>query len=117
MACFIFVHGVSHGGWCWEKIVFLLEVAGHVVSVPDLPVCGKDQTLSVDVMFAGNVATIQRLVECRPDPVILIGHSLGGVTITQVVEAMPEWIRVFVYLTVFLSVDGECGCDVMGCVC
>ncbi len=37
MSTFVLVHGAWHGGWCWEKVVPLLEKAGHEVVVVDLP--------------------------------------------------------------------------------
>jgi pimeloyl-ACP methyl ester carboxylesterase len=114
MARLILVHGASHGGWCWEKIVPLLEADGHEVLAPDLPACGKDQTPPIDVTLAGNTTAILRLVERRQEPVILVGHSLGGVTITQAAEASPDRIGALVYLTAIAPLDGECARDVTG---
>ena len=37
MATFILVHGAMHGGWCWERLVPLLEAQGHVAHAIDLP--------------------------------------------------------------------------------
>jgi hypothetical protein len=28
MANFILIHGAMHGGWCWERVVPLLEQQG-----------------------------------------------------------------------------------------
>jgi pimeloyl-ACP methyl ester carboxylesterase len=37
MSTFVFVHGAWHGSWCWAKIVFRLQRAGHNAIVVDLP--------------------------------------------------------------------------------
>jgi pimeloyl-ACP methyl ester carboxylesterase len=37
-----------------------------------------------------------------PTPVVLVGHSLGGLTVSAVAEAMPERLSAVVYLTAFL---------------
>ncbi len=42
MSTYVLIHGAWHGGWCWNKVVPLLEQAGHKVIAPDLPSHGKD---------------------------------------------------------------------------
>jgi hypothetical protein len=37
MSTYGLVHGAFHGCWCWEKVVPLLEQAGHQVEALDLP--------------------------------------------------------------------------------
>ena len=44
MSTFVLVHGGFVGGWCWEKVVRLLEEAGHRVEAADLPGSGADDT-------------------------------------------------------------------------
>ena len=34
---FVFVHGMSHGAWCWELVQGRLETAGHRTLAVDLP--------------------------------------------------------------------------------
>ncbi len=36
MATFVLVHGAWHGGWCWQKVIPLLEEAGYEVYTPTL---------------------------------------------------------------------------------
>jgi hypothetical protein len=33
---FVLIHGASHGGWCWRKVVDILEKRGHKVYAPSL---------------------------------------------------------------------------------
>ena len=37
MATFALVHGAWHGAWCWERLIPLLQQAGHSVVAPELP--------------------------------------------------------------------------------
>ncbi|MDA0770454.1 MAG: alpha/beta hydrolase, partial [Chloroflexi bacterium] len=37
MSTYVLIHGAYHGGWCWDKVVPLLEAAGHKAVAPDLP--------------------------------------------------------------------------------
>lgn len=107
MATFILIHGAWHGGWCWERLAPLLLDAGHHVVTPDLPGMGNDQhTLGSDPLreWADHVAT---LVERAEAPVILVGHSRGGVVISEVAERVPDRIHHLVYLTAFLLEPGE----------
>ncbi len=34
---YVLVHGVWHGGWCWERVARELASRGHDVAAPDLP--------------------------------------------------------------------------------
>jgi len=44
ISTYVLIHGAWHGSWCWEKVIHLLEKAGHKVIAPDLPGHGKDKT-------------------------------------------------------------------------
>ena len=45
----VLVHGAWHGAWCWERVVPLLEAAGHRAVVVDLPsVSSRDAGLRDD---------------------------------------------------------------------
>jgi pimeloyl-ACP methyl ester carboxylesterase len=38
---FVFVHGMSHGAWCWDPLVKRLEGRGHRTLAVDLPGHGR----------------------------------------------------------------------------
>jgi pimeloyl-ACP methyl ester carboxylesterase len=111
MATFLLVHGACAGGWCWEKVVPLLEAKGHKVCAPDLPGLGDDQTPPAVVTLADNVEKLARLLDKMDDQVILVGHSLGGVTISQLAEARRRKLKALVYLCALLPTSGKCGRD------
>ncbi len=107
MSAYVFVHGAWHGGWCWDKVVPLLEGAGHKAIAVDLPGHGGDETPIAQATFEAYCNKARELVEAQPEPVILVGHSMGGRVVTQVAELCPDKIRTLVYLAAILLRNGE----------
>jgi pimeloyl-ACP methyl ester carboxylesterase len=107
LATFILVHGACHGGWCWEKVQPILESHGHKVCAPDLPGMGKDHTPPANVTLADNVEKISRLLDKMEEPVVLVGHALGGVTISQTAEARRRRIKALVYVCGLMPPSGK----------
>ncbi len=102
MATFLLVPGAWHGAWCWARLTPLLEAAGHQVITPDL----------ADIPPGANplplwAKQIAALAEAAPEPVILLGHSRGGLVISEAAELVPDKIRKLVYLSGFLLPAGE----------
>lgn len=107
MSTCILVHGAYHGGWCYEKVVPLLAAAGHTTIAVDLPGHGNNRVPIEEVTLDAYVDHVCNVVAAQAEPVILVGHSLGGMTITQVAERMPDNIAWVVYLTAMLPGDAE----------
>jgi pimeloyl-ACP methyl ester carboxylesterase len=107
MSTFVLVHGAWHGAWCWKKVVPLLEEAGHRVMVPDLPGHGEDATPIQELSMQGYVDRVVNAIDEQPEPVILVGHSMGGIVASLAAEARPDRLRRLVYLTGFLLEDGK----------
>ena len=76
---FSLVHGAWHGGWAWDLLRAELEARGHVVASPDLP---------CDDVAAGAVE-YARLV---PPAEVVVGHSLGGLTIPLVAARLRVFL-------------------------
>lgn len=89
MATLGLIHGAWHGAWCWERLAPLLMARGHAVRTPDLPIEDPDATMTdwVDVILAS--------LGGAPDPVILVGHSLGGVLLPLVAARRPVARQVY----------------------
>lgn len=82
MVTFGLVHGSQHGGWCWERLTSELERRGHRVVAPDLP-C-DDPRVGVN-----GYATVMIDALDGFDDVVLVGHSLGSLTIPVVASRRP----------------------------
>jgi pimeloyl-ACP methyl ester carboxylesterase len=107
VATYVLIHGSQHGSWCWDKVAPLLREKGHLVAAPDLPGHGKDKTPIQLVTLQSCVDKVCSIIGACSEPVILVGHSLGGIVISQVAEQIPDKIRTLVYLTADLLRDGE----------
>ena len=107
MSTFVLIHGGCHGAWCWYKVVAALEKQGHTGIAPDLPSHGRDKTPVSAVTFQSYVDTVCDILDAQGEPVVLVGHSMGGGIITQVAEYQPDKIKTLVYLTALLPANGE----------
>jgi pimeloyl-ACP methyl ester carboxylesterase len=107
MASFIIVHGSWHGGWCFELVKGVLEAAGHEVVAPDLPGMGGDESTLRAVTLQGWADFVAGLCRSATQrPVILAGHSRGGLVISQAAETAPEAIDHLVYICAMMLPDG-----------
>jgi len=107
MSTLVLIHGAWHGAWCWYKVIPLLERAGHSVIAPDLPGLGKHTTPLHLVSLESWVDSISEIVTAQAEPVVLVGHSRGGIILSCVAERHPGHISQLVYVTAALVQDGE----------
>jgi pimeloyl-ACP methyl ester carboxylesterase len=107
MTAFVLVHGAFHGAWCWYKLAALLEARGHSVTATDLPGHGRNRVSATPPTLQGYVDHVAALLRAAPEPVVLVGHSMGGAVITGAAEAAPEKISKLVYLTASLGPSGS----------
>ncbi len=113
MSTFVLVHGGWHGAWCWIKMVPLLEGHGHQVIAPDLPGHGADPTPLSAKPYENYVPKICALLDDLGDLAILVGHSSGGMLITEACRRSSEHIKGLVYLSAFLLASSKTPREVM----
>ncbi|HTZ08655.1 MAG TPA: alpha/beta hydrolase [Acidimicrobiales bacterium] len=77
----VLVHGAWHGAWCWEPVLGGLADAGVPVRVVELPGHGDDPGPLGDLH--GDAAAVRRVLDTVGGPVVLVGHSYGGVVVTE----------------------------------
>ena len=107
MATFVLVHGGGHGGWCWRPCATALRARGHEVYTPTLTGFGDRVHLSAPD-FETFVTDVVNVVEFEDlDRVVLVGHSMGGVVVPRVAEAIPGRVAAVVWLTAAVCNDGE----------
>ncbi len=107
MATFVLIHGSWHGGWCFDPVRDILTAAGHAVIAPDLPGMGGDEAALGAVTLEGWAQFTADLCRTAPQqPVILAGHSRGGLVISQAAELAPDVIGTLVYICAMMLPDG-----------
>jgi pimeloyl-ACP methyl ester carboxylesterase len=107
MATFVLISGAWHGAWCWDLVVPRLTAAGHKVVAPDLIGMGDDPTPPAHASLAAWGDQVAELIRAEAEPVILVGHSRGGLVISEAAERVPERITTLVYLAAFLIPSGR----------
>jgi len=107
---FFLVHGAWLGGWCWETLRKLLEAEGHTVITPDMPGHGEDRLPIEEQNLEKYARAVEALTGPLNGPVILVGHSFGGMITSQAACYIPDKIKKLVYITAFLPRDGQ-SCD------
>ena len=109
MANYILVHGGWHGAWCWDKVVPLLQAAGHHVYTPTLTGLGEQAALlTPEIGLDTHIQDVVNLIETEDlQQVILVGHSYSGMVITGVADSVPGRIAHLVYLDAVVPHDGQ----------
>jgi pimeloyl-ACP methyl ester carboxylesterase len=107
MARFVLVHGAFAGAWAWEGIAGELERRGHRAVAIDLPGSGADGAPVEEATLENYAARICETLGADPEPAILLGHSMGGVAVTQAAARCPESIALLVFVAAFMPRDGQ----------
>jgi pimeloyl-ACP methyl ester carboxylesterase len=101
----VFVHGGFHGGWCWDAVRGRLSVPTVAVDLPGRgarPAAGRHVRVAdcVDaVLEDADAAGFERFV--------LVGHSMGGMTITETANRAPDRVARLVYVAALVLAPGQ----------
>ena len=106
MKHFVLVHGLGFGAWTWYKMKPRLESAGHRVTTIDLAASGINVIRAIEdvgTFYEYTKPLLQLLASLPPnEKVILVGHSLGGMSLALAMDEFPSKISVGVFLTAFM---------------
>ncbi|KAL9418775.1 hypothetical protein AB3S75_036681 [Citrus x aurantiifolia] len=108
---FVLVHGISGGAWCWYKVRCLMENSGYKVSCINLKGSGIDPSDANSIhSFDDYNKPLMDFMSSLTDneKVILVGHSAGGLSITQASHKFGNKIRLAVYLAATMLKLGFC---------
>jgi pimeloyl-ACP methyl ester carboxylesterase len=105
---FILVHGAWHGAWCWAAVINQLRKLGDRAFALDLPGHGASNINRSQATLTGYVDTVAGFIEGQDvKDMVLVGHSLGGMTISGVVQKIPSRIKRVIYISAIVPRDGE----------
>ncbi len=112
----LLIHGAWQGGWVWDRLLPELARLGVAAHPVDLPGNGwgkhADAHATLDA-YADHV--IERIAGIGA-PVVVVGHSGGGITASQVAERVPERLAAVVYLAGMMLPDGVPYVDIVDTV-
>jgi pimeloyl-ACP methyl ester carboxylesterase len=81
----VFVHGMSHGAWCWkERFIPYFEAKGYTclaINLPGHEEMGSSKVISYSIN--DYVQALGSFVDKLDTPPILIGHSMGGMIVQR----------------------------------
>ena len=91
----VLVHGAFADGSSWSKVIPLLQAKGLKVTAVGLPLTS----------FADDVAATRRAIAAQDGPTVLVGHSYGGVVITE--AGNDPKVASLVYVAAFAPDAGQ----------
>ena len=128
---FVLIHGAWHDQHTWEAVLPQLQAHGYVAEALDLPGAGEHAArpasffrrpldpaafatepspnagVTQEERNAAVLAKIDEVAGRTRGKVVVVAHSLGGVSLTPVAEAHPEKMAAAVYLAGSLLATGE----------
>jgi pimeloyl-ACP methyl ester carboxylesterase len=96
----VLVHGAFADGSSWSKIIALLQANGYNVIAVQNPL----------ISLADDVATAKRAIAQMDGPVLLVGHSYGGMVITE--AGKDPKVTGLVYVAALVPEEGQNVADV-----
>jgi pimeloyl-ACP methyl ester carboxylesterase len=91
----VLVHGAFADGSGWKAVADILAADGYKVSILQEP----------ETSLADDIAAARRVIAAQNGPTILVGHSYGGVIITEV--GNDPKVQGLVYVAAFAPDAGE----------
>jgi pimeloyl-ACP methyl ester carboxylesterase len=99
----LLVHGAFHAASCWDRVLDACALIGQPGRAVDLP--GRGMRAGVRGGLAANVAALHEDIEAVGGPVVLCGHSMGGLALTA--GGDHPAVRHLVYLAALMPAPGE----------
>lgn len=94
----VLIHGAWQGSWSFDAWRPMLEAAGWRTHAVDLPGNGWGATAHECASLAHYTRHVIAALDTLDGPAVVLGHSGGGVTASQVAEEVPDRVVAVVYL-------------------
>jgi pimeloyl-ACP methyl ester carboxylesterase len=105
----LFIHGGEHGAWCWDRVRALLEYDSVAIDLPGRGVAPRSVGLSATQSFVRHAQG--ELDATGWDDVVLVAHSLGGLTAGRLAEVAGAKIVHIVFVACLLPPHGGTAID------
>ncbi|KAD5961413.1 hypothetical protein E3N88_12886 [Mikania micrantha] len=106
---FVLIHGAGGGSWCWYKVKCLMVNSGYTVTCLDLRGAGIDSSDPNKILsFDDYNKPLIDFLTSLPDheQVILVGHSAGGLSVTDATHKFSKKISLAVYVAAAMLKNG-----------
>lgn len=109
----VLVHGGGHGAWCWEPTLPHLEGDALAVDLPPRSIRGgpgrPDAAPELSSLTLADFAAsvIEDVDAAGYERYVLVGHSMGGMTISEVARLAPDRVTQLVYVSCMVPPDGS----------
>src|ERR1700678_1647989 len=101
-ATIVLVHGAWADGSSWSRVIPILQDKGFQVIAAQIPLTSVEDDL----------AAANRIVADTEGPIVLVGHSWGGMAVTQ--AGVDPKVAALVYISAFAPDVGESGSSLIG---
>ena len=95
---FVLIHGAWAGSWVWDSLRTLLEDQGHAVIAPDMPGNPMHPAPAAQLTMQGCIDHLKNGCAEVSGPLLVVGHSGGGVIATQLAETLAERVVGVAYI-------------------
>ena len=115
----VLVHGGAHGGWCWSPTVPYLDGEVLAVDLPPKSVRGGPERFESppelpDLRLGDFADSVLRDVDAAGlERFVLVGHSMGGLTISEVARRAPARVEHLVYVSCIVPPEGTSAMDAL----
>jgi pimeloyl-ACP methyl ester carboxylesterase len=108
---FVLVHGGLHGAWCWERLLPLLPGPSIAVDLPGRPGNPGSRALR-DLRVQDFVdSVVHRVNDEALDWVVLVGHSMAGLTVPRVAATLGERVETMILVGAVVPPHEKCMID------
>jgi pimeloyl-ACP methyl ester carboxylesterase len=115
----VLVHGGAGGAWCWEPLLPHMTSAAFALDLPPTSIRGVPPPnelppeLATVTLSDWSNAVLAFADDNGLERFVLAGHSLGGLTIADVVCRAPERVAHVVFVSALVPPDGSNAFDAL----
>ncbi len=108
----ILVHGGLSGSYQWDKISDYLKSRNILISAPQLPGMGTENSQDIDL--DNHISHLTEIIRNTEENSFLAAFSFGGLAATAACCSLTDYIKKIIYIDSFFPYPGESFADIIG---